>query len=55
MLNQRLLYTAISRAKKELFIIGQLRLFESSVKTKQRHIRQTTLKQALQHHKTESE
>lgn len=55
MLDKRLLYTAISRAKKELFIVGQKALFESSVKTKQRHIRQTTLKEALQEKEAENE
>lgn len=43
MYNQRILYTAISRAKKELFIIGQKRLFENSIQIKQKHIRQTSL------------
>lgn len=43
MLNKRLLYTAISRAKKELFLFGNQQLFENRVRLKQRHIRQTTL------------
>ena len=47
MLDKRLLYTAISRAKKDLWIIGNKKLFESQVRLKQRRIRQTTLVQRL--------
>ena len=43
MLDKRLLYTAISRAKKDLWIIGNRPLFENQVRLKQRRIRQTTL------------
>ena len=43
MLDKRLLYTAISRAKKKLYIIGDRHLFETQVRLKQRRIRQTTL------------
>lgn len=43
MLDKRLLYTAISRAKKDLWIIGNKKLFENQVRLKQRRIRQTTL------------
>ncbi|MBP3853780.1 MAG: AAA family ATPase, partial [Erysipelotrichaceae bacterium] len=43
MYNKRLLYTAVSRAKKDLVLIGNRALFENSVRLKQRHIRQTTL------------
>lgn len=43
MLNQRLLYTAISRAKKQLILIGQKDLFEQCVQLKESHDRQTSL------------
>ncbi len=48
MLNQRLLYTAISRAKKSLYIVGQKELFENYVQLKQKRIRQTSLQEAIQ-------
>jgi exodeoxyribonuclease V alpha subunit len=47
MLNKRLLYTAISRAKKNLVLIGSQALFEKQVRLRQHYIRQTTLKQEL--------
>lgn len=47
MLEKRLLYTAISRAKKQLYIIGQKPVFEKQVRLKNRRIRQTTLKKRL--------
>lgn len=47
MLEKRLLYTAISRAKKRLFIIGNKALFETQVKLKQKRIRQTTLQEKI--------
>ena len=47
MLDKRLLYTAISRAKKNLYIIGDRHLFETQVRLKQRRIRQTTLVERL--------
>lgn len=47
MLNKRLLYTAISRAKKNLFIIGNRPLFENRVRLLQTHIRQTNLPNQL--------
>lgn len=43
MMNKRLLYTAISRAKKQLFIVGNKPLFENRVLLLQKHIRQTDL------------
>ena len=43
MLNKRLIYTAISRAKKQLYIIGQKSVFERQIRLKERRIRQTTL------------
>ena len=48
MLEKRLLYTGISRAKKQLFIIGQRYVFEKQVRLKNRRIRQTTLKKRIQ-------
>lgn len=47
MLDKRLLYTAISRAKKKLYIIGNKPLFEAQVQLKQKRIRQTTLQDIL--------
>ena len=48
MLEKRLLYTAISRAKKQLFILGQKYVFEKQVRLKNRRIRQTTLRKRIQ-------
>ena len=47
MLEKRLLYTAISRAKKQLFIIGNRSLFETQVRLKLKCIRQTTLQERI--------
>ena len=47
MLEKRLLYTGISRAKKQLYIVGNQDLFERQVKLKQKRIRQTTLKERI--------
>ncbi|MGM9912576.1 SF1B family DNA helicase RecD2 [Floccifex sp.] len=47
MLEKRLIYTAISRAKHHLYIIGNQQLFENQVKLKQKRIRQTSLKENL--------
>ena len=47
MLEKRLLYTAISRAKKQLFIIGNRSLFETQVRLKLKRIRQTTLQEKI--------
>ena len=47
MLEKRLLYTAISRAKKQLFIIGNRNLFETQVRLKLKRIRQTTLQERI--------
>lgn len=43
MLEKRLLYTAISRAKKQLYILGDQGTFEHQVKQHQKKQRQTTL------------
>ncbi len=48
MLEKRLLYTAVSRAKKQLYILGNKDLFEKQVKLKQTRIRQTTLKEKIE-------
>ena len=48
MLEKRLLYTAISRAKKQLYIIGNKQLFETQVKLKQKRVRQTTLQEMIE-------
>ena len=47
MLEKRLLYTAISRAEKQLFIIGNRSLFETQVRLKLKRIRQTTLQERI--------
>ncbi|WP_418562598.1 ATP-binding domain-containing protein [Holdemanella porci] len=47
MLEKRFLYTAISRAKKQLFIIGNRSLFETQVRLKLKRIRQTTLQERI--------
>ena len=47
MLEKRLLYTAISRAKKQLFIIGNKSLFETQVRLKLKRIRQTSLQERI--------
>lgn len=47
MLKKRLLYTAISRAKKNLTIVGSEQLFRQGVKRTDVHHRITTLKQRL--------
>ena len=47
MLEKRLLYTAISRAKNQLFIIGNRSLFETQVRLKLKRIRQTTLQEKI--------
>ena len=47
MLNKKLLYTAVSRAKKQLFVIGDEKLFERQIRLKQSHIRLTMLKERI--------
>ncbi|MGN1275489.1 MAG: ATP-dependent RecD-like DNA helicase, partial [Floccifex sp.] len=43
MLEKRLIYTAISRAKHHLYIIGNQQVFENQVRLKQKRIRNTSL------------
>ena len=43
MLYKKLLYTAVSRAKKKLVLLGNKSSFERRVKMRERHTRQTTL------------
>lgn len=47
MLNKKLLYTAVSRAKKQLVLLGSQSQFEHQVRLKQKRVRQTTLKQRV--------
>lgn len=47
MLSKKLLYTAISRAKKELILLGDPGVFRSKVRQKTRNHRMTTLKERL--------
>ncbi len=46
-MNKRLLYTAISRAKKQLTLIGSPALFETQVRSSQMHHRRTSLQDRL--------
>lgn len=48
MLYKRLLYTGISRAKKELYILGDRGLFENGCRTQESRIRRTDLKNKLE-------
>lgn len=48
MLYKRLLYTGISRAKKQLYILGDRGLFENGCRTSARRARNTALKDKLQ-------
>ncbi len=48
MLTKKLLYTAISRAKKKLTIIGSRQAFETGCRTNSRYERQTTLKERME-------
>lgn len=47
MLEKRLLYTGITRAKKKLFLVGDEDLFFESVRIKNKHVRLTTLCERL--------
>ncbi len=48
MLRKRLLYTAISRAKKHLYIIGSKPLFIQGTRTQNSDLRQTSLKERIE-------
>ena len=43
MLTKRLLYTAITRCKQSLVLIGSKRVFDDAIKRNERHVRSTTL------------
>ena len=47
MLYQKLIYTAVTRAKKKLFIIGDIKALEIAVKNNREDIRRTTIKDYL--------
>lgn len=47
MLQKRLLYTAITRAKKSLVLLGDQELFLHAIKVEDRHIRKSTLTQRI--------
>lgn len=47
MLQKKLIYTAITRARKSLVMLGDREAFEKGVETSERHIRATTLVQRL--------
>ena len=48
MLYRKLIYTACSRAKKALWIVGQMDAFQKGISVKERHVRRTTLTERLQ-------
>jgi len=48
MLQRRLLYTGVTRAKKSLILLGEPGAFAKGVETLERHPRQTTLCRRLQ-------
>lgn len=47
MLQKRLLYTAITRAKKSLVLLGDIDLFKHAIQVEDRHIRKSTLTQRI--------
>ena len=47
MLYRKLIYTGITRAKKKLYLIGDINALEYAVKNNNTDIRQTTLKEML--------
>ncbi len=50
MLQRRLIYTAITRARKSLVIIGEKAYFEKGISIQEKHIRKTTLKERILNH-----
>lgn len=48
MLYRKLVYTGVTRAKKKLILIGEVKSFEFAVKNNQEYVRKTTLKEMLQ-------
>lgn len=49
MLQRKLLYTAVTRAKKSLILIGDINAFEFGIKNNDFHERKSTLQQRLKH------
>ena len=47
MLQRRLIYTAVSRAKKSLILLGSKDLFEKAVLKEEKTLRHTTLKERM--------
>ena len=43
MMQRRLIYTAITRAKKSLILIGDKQVFFNAIMKKEKHLRMTTL------------
>ena len=47
MLYRKLIYTACSRARKAVWLIGDMSAFEAGIQVEERHVRRTTLQQRL--------
>ena len=47
MLQKRLLYTAVTRAKKSLVLLGDMELFQHAIQVADRHVRKSTLTQRI--------
>ncbi|MGM9940991.1 MAG: ATP-dependent RecD-like DNA helicase [Bulleidia sp.] len=47
MLQRKLIYTAVTRAKKALYLIGDMNVFQKGIQCADRHVRRTTLEKRL--------
>ena len=47
MLQRKLIYTGVTRARQSLVLIGEKYAFEKGIETTERHIRRTSLKERL--------
>ena len=47
MLSKKLIYTAVTRAKRKLIIVGDPNVFKTSIKNDNEYERKTTLKEKL--------
>ena len=48
MLQRKLIYTGITRARQSLILLGEINAFQKGIETLERHPRNTTLKKRLQ-------
>lgn len=55
LLQRRLIYTACSRAKKKLILLGSKEVFEKGIMSEDRHVRKTTLAEMIQASKQEDD